>query len=110
MDLRNSKATIIVAKLELEELYGCLRLMKLTSLSPRHRFVKRYTTLMLKKIDELADDIEAASIPDDPAIVKTVQNIINWLSETVMVMSDHKNKVANKYLKEYKDEFKEYDA
>lgn len=108
MDLRNSKATIATAKLELQELYDCLKDMNLTSLNPRHRFVKRFSTVFLKKIDKLADSIQEAESPDDPAIVESVKHIINWLSTTVMVMSDHKGKTANQYLKDHKHEWKEY--
>lgn len=108
MDLRNSKATIAVARLELNELYLCLKDMKDSSLNPRHKAVRKLSTLLLKKIDEVADDLHTADSPDDPAVVESVKNILRFLEDTMDVMADMKGKTATKYIKEYKDEFKHY--
>lgn len=108
MDLRNSKATIAVAKLELNELYLCLKDMKDSSLNPRHKAVRKLSTLLLKKIDEVADDLHTADSPDNPAIVESIKNILRFLEDTMDVMADMKGKTATKYIKEYKDEFKQY--
>lgn len=108
MDLRNSKATIAVAKLELNELYICLKDMKDSSLNPRHKAARKIATLLLKQIDEVSDELHTAQSPDDPAIVTSVKNIVRFLEDTLLVMSDTKGKIASQYIKEHKDEFKHY--
>lgn len=92
--LDNAKATIAIAKLELEELVDLLKDMKDATLTPRHKAVRKLAKSTVNYIMKNADEINSAETPDDKIIVDTVKKIIKFLVTSTETMSDTTNEMA----------------
>ena len=92
--LDNAKATIAVAKLELEELVDLLKDMKDATLTPRHKAVRKLAKSTVNYIMKNADEINSAETPDDKVIVDCMKKIIKFVVEATQTMSDMTNEMA----------------
>jgi len=92
--LDNAKATIAIAKLELEELVELLKDMKDATMTPRHRAVRKLAKLTTNFITKRADEINTAETQDDKVIVDCIKKVIKFVSEATATMSDTTNEMA----------------
>lgn len=92
--LDNAKATIAVAKLELEEFIDLLKDMKDASMTPRHKAVRKLAKSTLNYIMKNADEINTAETQDDKVIVESIKKIIKFITTATETMSDTTNEMA----------------
>lgn len=92
--LDNAKATIAVAKLELEEFVDLLKDMKDASMTPRHKAVRKLAKSTVNFIMKNADEINSAETPDDKVIVESIKKIIKFITTATETMSDTTNEMA----------------
>lgn len=92
--LDNAKATIAVAKLELEEFVDLLKDMKDASMTPRHKAVRKLAKSTVNYIMKNADEINSAETPDDKVIVESIKKIIKFITTATETMSDTTNEMA----------------
>lgn len=93
--LDNARATIAIAKLELEELVDLLKDMKDATMTPRHKAVRKLAKSVVNFIVKNADEINTAETPDDKVIVDSIKKIIKFLTTATETMSDITNEMAS---------------
>ena len=93
--LDNAKATIAIAKLELEELVELLKDMQDATMTPRHRAVRKLAKRTTDYITNRADSINRAKTPDNKTIVACIKTIINFIVEATKTMSDSSGEYAS---------------
>jgi hypothetical protein len=93
--LDNVKATIAVAKLELEELIILLKDMQDATMTPRHRAVRKLAKETLEVITDRADQIKKARSPNNKDILDAVTSILKFLTEGTKAMSDSTGEFAH---------------
>lgn len=93
--LDNARATIAIAKLELEELVDLLKDMKDATMTPRHKAVRKLAKGVVSFIVKNADEINTAETPDDKVIVDSIKKIIKFLTTATETMSDTTNEMAS---------------
>lgn len=93
--LDNVKATIVVAKLELEELIILLKDMQDATMTPRHKAVRKLAKQTLEVITDRADQIKRAKSPDNQSILDAVNSILSFLVEGTKIMSDSAGEYAH---------------